>query len=85
MKESKKVFEKALVVIGESLGMGEATVLLLKNVGVHSTVRELTYKMFTENKQQYFEQDDAVFEAISLMRKYCVEMSLKGEVNFDDK
>jgi len=74
MKESKKELEKAIVIVGESLNMKEAAELLLINVGVHSTIRELTYKMFTENKQQYFEKDDNVFEAISLIRKYCQEM-----------
>ena len=83
MKESKKELEKAIVIVGESLNMKEAAELLLVNVGVYSTIRELTYKMFTENKQQYFEKDDNVFSSISLIRKYCEEMSKNGEVNFD--
>ena len=83
MKESKKELEKAIVIVGESLNMKEATELLLINVGVHSTIRELTYKMFTLNRQQYFEKDDNVFDAISLIRKYCEEMSENGEVYFD--
>jgi hypothetical protein len=83
MKESKKELEKAIVIVGESLNMKEATELLLINVGIHSTIRELTYKMFTLNRQQYFEKDDKVFYSISLIRKYCEEMSKNGEVNFD--
>ena len=83
MKESKKELEKAIVIVGESLNMGKATELLLANVGVHSTIRELTFKMFTENKQQYFEKDDNVFNATTLIREYCKEMSINGEVNFD--
>ena len=83
MKESKKELEKSIVIVGESLNMKEATEILLINVGVHSTIRELTYKMFTINRQQYFEKDDDVFEAISLIREYCQEMSKNGEVNFD--
>ena len=83
MKESKKELEKAIIVVGKSLGMESPTELLLKNVGAHSTVKELTYQMFVQNKQQYFEKDDVVFEAISLIRKYCEEMSKNGEVNFD--
>jgi uncharacterized protein YpmS len=83
MKESKKQLEKAIVILAESLNMKEATELLLIKVGIHSTVKELTYKMFVENRQQYFEKDDKVFEAISLIRKYCQEMSKNGEVNFD--
>ncbi len=83
MKESKKELEKAIIEVGKSLNMGKSTELLLINVGVHSTVKELTYQMFVQNKQQYFEKDNNVFEAISLIRKYCQEMSKNGEVNFD--
>lgn len=82
MKESKKELEKAII-IGESLNMKVAIEILLVNVGIHSTIRELTYKMFTLNRQQYFEKDDKVFDSISLIRKYCEEMSKNGEVNFD--
>ena len=83
MKESQEELKNAIVTVGESLSMKRATELLLINVGVYSTVKELTYKMFVENKQQYFEKDDNVFEAISLIRKYCKEMGLNGEVIFD--
>lgn len=83
MKESKKELKNAIIIVGESLNMKEATEILLTNVGVHSTIRELTYKMFTLNRQQYFEKDDKVFDSISLIRKYCEEMSANGEVNFD--
>jgi len=83
MKESKKELEKAIIEVGKSLNMGRATELLLTNVGVHSTVKELTYQMFVQNKQQYFEKDDNVFEGISLIRTYCQEMAKNGEVNFD--
>jgi hypothetical protein len=83
MKESKKELEKAIIIVGESLNIKEATEILLVNVGVHSTIRELTYKMFTLNRQQYLEKDDKVFDSISLIRKYCEEMSKNGEVNFD--
>jgi hypothetical protein len=83
MKESKKELEKAIIILGESLNMKEATEILLINVGVHSTIKKLIYKMFTLNRQQYFEKDDKVFDSISLIRKYCEEMSKNGEVNFD--
>lgn len=83
MKESKKQVEHAVNVIGESLGIGDATPILLKNVGLHSTVKELTYLMFVNNREQYHEKDDRVFESISLIREYCKEMSINGEVNFN--
>ena len=83
MKESKKELEKAIVIVGESLNLKKATELLLDTVGIYSTVRQLIFIMFTQNKQQYFEKDDKVFDAISLIRKYCKEMEENGEVNFD--
>lgn len=83
MQESQNQLKAAIIIVGESLNMKEATELYLHNVGVYSTIRELTYKMFIEDKQQYFEADDRVFEAVSLIRKYCREMSKNGEVNFD--
>jgi len=83
MKQSKEELSKAIVLVGESLNMKKATELLLINVGVCSTIKELTYKMFVENKQQYFEEDDKVFESISLIRDYCKEMGENGEVNFE--
>ena len=39
--------------------------------------------MFVEDKQQYFEKDDLVFSSITLIRDYCKEMLINGEVNFD--
>lgn len=83
MKESKKELERAVLAVGNSLGMKRATEILLVNAGVHSTIKELIYAMFVENRQPYFEKDDAVFESMSLIRKYCKEMKENGEVNFD--
>jgi hypothetical protein len=83
MKYSKKLLEDSILIVGGSLNMEYATSLLLENIGIYSTVKELTYKMFVEDKQQYFEKDDKVFKSISLIREYCKEMSLNGEVKFD--
>jgi len=83
MKESKEQVEQAIIIIGESLGIGESTELLLCNIGIHSTIKELTYKMFVMDRQQYFETDNTVFEAISLIRRYCLEMATNGAVNFE--
>lgn len=82
MKQSKQELEQAIIKVGESLNMKEATVLLLNNVGIHSTIRELTFKMFTLDKQPYFEQDDDIFNSITLIREYCIEMLKNGEVSF---
>jgi len=83
MIESKNQLEKAIVIVGESLNIKDATEELLINVGVYSTIRELIFKMFVLNKQDYFEKDDTVFKSIQLIRLYCLEMSKNGEVNFD--
>lgn len=83
MKESKKEVEKAVIMIAESLNMKQAVELLLINVGLLSTIKEIIYKSFVDNKQDYFEKDDKVFASYQLVRKYCNEMSDEGEVNFD--
>lgn len=83
MRQSIKELENAIVVVGTSLNMGEATKLLLVKAGHYSTIRELLFKLFTENRQDYFEKDDNVYQAIQLIRTYCQEMSKNGEVKFD--
>jgi len=83
MKCSKKLLQDSILIVGGSLNMEYCTSLLLEDIGVYSTIKELTYKMFVEDKQQYFEKDDKVFKSISLIREYCKEMSLNGEVKFD--
>lgn len=80
MKETKKEIENAIIVVGELLGIEEETKLLLTNIGVHSTIKELTYQMFLQNKQRF--EDANFFEAISLIKEYCEEMSENGEVKF---
>jgi len=83
MRQSKKELERAIIIVGDSLGIKEATEFLLVSVGVYSTIKELVYKLFVEGRQQYFETDDDVFESISLIREYCQEMGKKGKVEFD--
>ena len=56
MKESQKEFKEAIVVVGESLELKVATELLLSNIGINSTIKELIYKMFVDNKNDYFEK-----------------------------
>jgi hypothetical protein len=83
MKESKKELEKAILIVGESLKLKVNTELMLINLGSYTTIKELVYQMFIQDRQQYFEKNDNVFEAISLIKKYCQEMSKNGEVNFE--
>jgi hypothetical protein len=83
MKESKQELKQAILVVGESLNLLEATEALLKSAGVYTTVRELIYRMFVADRQQYFETDDKVFAAVGLIRTYCKEMAATGEVNFE--
>lgn len=83
MKESSEQIKIAIIKVGESLDMKEATELLIKNIGLYSTVRELIIKAFISNKQDYFEKDDTVFKSYQLIREYCKEMVLNGEVNFE--
>jgi hypothetical protein len=65
--------------------MKTATELLLINVGMYSTIKELIYKMFVLDRQPYLEKDDRVFEAMTLIKKYCQEMGRNGEVIFSQK
>jgi len=83
MRQSKKELARAIIIVGDSLGIKEATEFLLVSVGVYSTIKELVYKLFVEGRQQYFETDDDVFESISLIREYCQEMGKRGKVEFD--
>jgi hypothetical protein len=83
MKESKYELKQAILIVGESLDILEATEALLKSAGIYTTVHELIYRMFVKDRQQYFETDDKVFAAINLIRAYCKEMAAIGEVNFE--
>jgi hypothetical protein len=85
MKESREQVEAAIILVGESLDMKTATELLLINVGMYSTIKELIYKMFVLDRQPYLEKDDRVFEAMTLIKKYCQEMGRNGEVIFSQK
>lgn len=82
MKESKAQVEKAVLTLGESLDMGRSVELLLKNIGLHSTIKEVVYKSFIDNRTDYFEENDDVYEAYQLIRRYSKEMCDKGEVIF---
>jgi len=83
MKESMQELKQAILVVGESLNLLEATEALFKSAGIYTTVHELIYRMFVKDKQQYFETDDKVFAAVGLIRTYCKEMAANGEVNFE--
>jgi hypothetical protein len=83
MKESKYELKQAILIVGESLDILEATEALLKSAGIYTTVHELIYRMFVKDRQQYFETDDKVFAAVGLIRTYCKEMAATGEVNFE--
>jgi hypothetical protein len=85
MKESREQVEAAIILLGESLDIKTSAELLLINVGIHSTIKELIYKMFVLDRQPYFEKDDRVFEAMTLIKKYCQEMGRNGEVIFSQK
>jgi hypothetical protein len=83
MKESKKEVENAVLKVGDSLGIGDSVKILLTNIGIYSTIKEVVYKAFVDNKTDYFEKDDLTFESYQIVRTYCKEMSLNGEVNFN--
>ena len=70
--------------VGNFLNIGDTTItILLRDMGMYTTVRELIFKMFVGDKQQYFIENNEVFKCVSILREYCKEMSNNGEVNFD--
>lgn len=85
MKATHEEVKRAVLLFGEKLGQGKSTPTLLETVGVYSTVKTLAVIAFTNGYQQYFEQDDKVFDAVTLVREYSKEMSEKGEVRFGVK
>jgi hypothetical protein len=59
------------LIIGEAYNMLEPTKLLLHNMGISSTIKELTYLAFINNYQDYFGKYDKVYEAVQIVREYC--------------
>ncbi len=85
MRESSEKVKNSALIFGNYLNIEEATILLIKNVGLHSAIKELIYIAFTKNIIDYFMDDDVVYKAVQILRKYCIEMSLNGEVIFDEE
>ena len=84
MKESKRELEKAIIKLGEAINIKENTTrIMLRDLGIYTTIREFTFLVFTNNYNDYFEKDNETFESVQLIRKYCKEMNENGEVNFD--
>lgn len=85
MKESSKDVENAVILVGKSLKIDEMVVkLLLHNVGIYSTVKEIIYKAFVQNKMDYFEKDDNVYKSYQIIRRYCNEIDENGEIKFGE-
>ncbi len=85
MKHSSEDLKKACLIVGESIGIEKQIPLLLHNVGLYSTIQRIVFTMFVKDKQQYLETDDNVYNAIQMIKEYCNEMTLNGEVIFDFK
>ena len=85
MKNSQDQVIKAIMLIGKMLDIEKEVKLLLINIGLHSTMKEVIYRLFINDYNNYFEQNDAVFEAYELIRRYCKEITENGEVKFNEK
>ena len=85
MKESSEELKQAIIIVSEAVGIKDSIDALLSAQGIYSTIKMLTYYLFVENYNQYFEKNENIFESVSLIRTYCKEMQLNGEVNFDSK
>jgi hypothetical protein len=85
MKESQEEVRKAVLDMGNALGMSMETPILLTNIGIYSTIKELVYKAFVVYYDDYFEENDKVFQSVQIVKRYCKEMAENGEVEFDVK
>jgi hypothetical protein len=84
MKESQEDVRKAVLDFGNALGMSKETPLLLTDIGLHSTIKELAFKAFVINYYEYYEDSDGkILRAIDTIVRYCQEMAEKGCVTFD--
>lgn len=85
MQESKEQVEGAVIAVGRDLGMEDAAVrVLLQNVGLHSTIKEVVYRAFVNDRINDYENRHFVYECYDLIKKYCKEMEEKGEVGFGE-
>jgi len=82
MKESLDKVKESALIFGKHLQLEEETLILIKNIGLHSTVKELVFRSFIKNIHDYFIEDNTVYQAVQILRKYCDEMSSNGEVKF---
>jgi hypothetical protein len=53
----------------------------IRNHAFPELVRIITHHLFVKNINQYFIQDDILYNDINLLREYCLELKT-GEVNF---
>lgn len=83
MQVSESQFRRSLLTIGESLELLEETKTLLETEGLYHTARELSFMLFVKERNEYFEKDESVYNAIHLVRQYFKEFLDKGEVVFD--
>ena len=83
MKQSKQEVESAVIRVGDSLDIGSSVRELLKNTGIHQTIKEVVYKAFVVNKMEYFETNEDTFEAYQIIRAFCKETAKNGEVVFN--
>ena len=83
MKVSHKEVRDSAILVGNIFN--HPTELKIQLFGLFETVKNLSYQMFIINYNQYFEKDDNVFQAVNLLREYCIEMKEYGEVKFNDK
>jgi hypothetical protein len=85
MKESQEEVRRAVLTFAKRLNMRDSAELLLKNIGVHSTIKELVFKAFLDNYDEYFEDNDNINDSIQIIRKYCREIVDRGFTVFDEK
>ena len=89
MKQSQDQVKKAILVIGKYLNgeMGEKCykgIMDSPNGHLPEMVKIVVYDLFTNKIEQYYVKEDEVFEAITLVREYAIELQKQGFVKFDE-
>lgn len=82
VKFTQKELISALQIVGNHIGLGESIIPMIEGCGLNTTVQKIVYKMFVRDVNSYFVTDDVLYDSIMLIKKYCIEIDEKGEINF---
>ena len=89
MKNSKQELKDAIMTIGkhisEDSGKSYVTLMESSDISLPRMVEFVSHDLFVNHIEQYFVKDQDVFDAISMVRKYCIELKKNGSVEFNEE